>query len=59
MSMWAPLPVRSRRLSEARIATVLYMPVNRSATAMPAFCGSPSGSPVIDIMPPMAWAMKS
>ena len=36
-----------------------YRPVNRSTTATPTFIGSapavPSGWPVIDISPPMAW----
>ena len=35
------------------------MPVMMSATGTPARCGSPSGSPVTLIMPPMPWIMKS
>ena len=47
----------------ARIATSAYIPVIRSLTATPAFCGPPPGrssrSPVIDMKPPMPWMMKS
>jgi hypothetical protein len=53
----------SRCATAARIATVAYMPVIRSLTATPAFCGPPPGrssrSPVIDMKPPMPWMMKS
>jgi hypothetical protein len=63
MSMYWPWPVRSRCATAARIATVVYMPVIRSLTATPAFCGPPPGrssrSPVIDMKPPIAWMMKS
>jgi hypothetical protein len=63
MSMYWPSPVRSRWNSAASTAWVEYMPVIRSATATPTFCGPPPGwssaSPVTDIMPPMPWMMKS
>ena len=63
MSMCWPCPVRSRCASAARMATVEYMPVIRSETATPAFCGPPPGrssrSPVMDMNPPMPWMMKS
>ena len=43
------------------MALEAYIPVNRSTTATPTFIGSapaaPSGWPVIDISPPMAWIM--
>src|SRR2546429_188936 len=42
--MYWPLPPRSRSRSAARIALVAYIPVNRSETATPTFCGPPPGS---------------
>ena len=30
-----------------------------SIQATPTFCGSPAGSPVSSMMPPMPWIMKS
>ena len=36
-----------------------YSPANRSATGTPTFCGSPSGSPVRLITPPIAWISES
>ena len=63
MSMYCPSPVRARWNSAARIATVAYMPVERSATATPTRSGAPPGrssaSPVMLIRPPIAWMMKS
>ena len=63
MSMCCPSPVRARWNSAARIATVAYMPVERSATATPTRCGPPPGlpstSPVMLIRPAIAWMMKS
>ncbi len=63
MSMYWPSPVRSRWVSAASTAMVAYMPVIRSDTAIPAFCGPPPGrasrSPVIDMKPPMPCTMKS
>ena len=45
------------------MATQVYMPVNRSTTATPTRIGpppgSPSGRPVMLIIPPMPWMMKS
>ena len=47
----------------ARIAAVAYMPVIRSAAATPTFCGPPPGrssrSPVMLMMPPAPWAIRS
>ncbi len=43
MSMYCPSPVRARWNSAARIATVAYMPVERSATATPTLSGAPPG----------------
>ncbi|KAG1316760.1 hypothetical protein G6F63_015935 [Rhizopus arrhizus] len=63
MSMCCPRPLLARSSSAARMPTVEYMPVIRSATATPAFCGPPPGrasrSPVMLISPPMPWIMKS
>ena len=64
MSIAWPWPVRSRWRSAARIAVAAYMPVKRSATATPTFCGPPPGAssaisardgPVTLIRPPMPW----
>jgi hypothetical protein len=58
MSTCWPSPVFSAWRSAARIATVAYMPVIKSATATPTFCGPPprsSRSPVTLISPPMPW----
>ncbi len=61
--MNCPSPVRSRWKSAARIALVAYIPVKRSATATPTFCGPPPGrssrSPVTLMRPPSPWIMKS
>ena len=59
-----PLPdTRSRCCSAARIAIDAYMPVTRSATISPTFCGPPPGSssgvPVMPISPPMPWKIES
>src|SRR2546430_5664593 len=54
-----PRPVRSRCASAARIAVAAYMPVRMSVMATPTFIGSPSGSPVMLINPPIAWTRKS
>ncbi|CFN74699.1 Uncharacterised protein [Bordetella pertussis] len=63
MSICWPSPLRLRSCSAARMPTVEYMPVIRSVTATPAFCGPPPGrssrSPVMLIRPPMPWIMKS
>ena len=63
MSMYSPLPVRSRRASAASTATAAYMPVIRSTIGTPTFCGPPPGwssrSPVMLISPPIAWIRKS
>jgi hypothetical protein len=59
MSTTWPSPVALGWRSAARMPTVAYMPVNRSATATPTFCGPPPGrssrSPVTLIKPPMPW----
>ncbi len=59
MSMYWPSPLMWRCSSAARMAVVAYMPVSRSLMAMPLFIGaapgSPSGTPVMLIRPPMPW----
>ena len=63
MSMYWPRPLDARCRSAARIALVAYMPVKRSETATPTFCGPPPGrssrSPVTLMRPPSPWTMKS
>ncbi len=39
--------------------TVAYMPHMTSAMPTPTFIGSPSGAPVIDIIPPKPCAIRS
>jgi hypothetical protein len=43
MSMCCPVPLTSRRAIAASTATVEYIPVIRSDTATPTFCGPPPG----------------
>ena len=57
--MCCPSPLRSRSASAASTAVAAYMPVRMSVIATPTFIGSPSGSPVTLISPPMAWIRKS
>ncbi|MNT62071.1 hypothetical protein D3C72_1997610 [compost metagenome] len=63
MSMCWPSPVRSRTCSAARMAVLAYTPVKRSVSATPTRSGpppgSPSGRPVMLIMPVMAWIIRS
>ena len=58
-----PRPLRSRSRSAATTANAAYTPVMMSITGTPARCGPapgiPSRSPVIDIMPPIAWMIES
>ena len=49
----------SPRFTAARIATAACKPVSTSTIATPTFIGSPSASPVIDMMPLSACATKS
>ena len=56
------LPSRSRPSSAARTPTAPSIPVTTSLIATPTLVGappSPSGLPVIDISPLVAWMMKS
>ena len=61
--MYWPSPDRVRSKSAASSALVAYMPVIRSAKATPARCGpapgSPSGTPVTLMSPPMPWIIAS
>jgi SulP family sulfate permease len=53
---WQALQSLLAHAEQANMATVAYMPVNKSATATPTFCGPPpksSRSPVTLINPPM------
>ena len=54
ISMCWPSPLTSRWRRAALMATDAYIPAIRSAIGIPAFCGSPSGSPVTLMNPPMA-----
>ena len=58
-STWRPTPVRARSTSAAWMPFAASNPHTRSTTAVPAFSGCPSGSPVTDMSPPMAWSRKS
>ena len=57
--MWAPAPEVLRAVSAASTPMVASLAVSTSTSATPAFIGSASASPVIDISPPRAWTMKS
>ena len=59
MSIHWPLPVRARISNAAWIALADHRPHARSDIDTPDFIGSPSGSPVIDISPLIAWITKS
>ncbi len=54
ISTCCPCPVASRCRSAASTPMQPYSPANRSATGTPTFIGSPSGSPVRLITPPIA-----
>ena len=58
-STWRPRPVRARSISAAWMPLAASSPQTRSTTAVPAFSGRPSGSPVTAISPPMACSRKS
>ncbi|MOA54163.1 hypothetical protein D3C78_1777340 [compost metagenome] len=57
MSMYWPTPVWWRDSSAACTALAAYRPVNRSVTATPTLCGSPSAGPVMLISPDMPCTM--
>ncbi|MNC99823.1 hypothetical protein D3C83_182380 [compost metagenome] len=57
--MYWPWPVRSRERSAVTMANAAHIPAPMSAIDMPCFVGVPPGSPVIDIMPLIAWARAS
>ncbi len=52
-------PVARASISAARMPLAANMPVVRSAIATPTFIGSPSGSPVTDMIPASPWIAKS
>ena len=58
-STWRPTPVRARSTSAAWMPLAASSPQTRSTTAVPAFSGRPSGSPVTAISPPIACSRKS
>ena len=68
MKIWAwssevsiswPLPEVSRSRSAIRMPMAQNSPAVRSATGMPTRTGPCPGIPVIDINPPMPWAIWS
>ncbi|MNL54115.1 hypothetical protein D3C87_1774190 [compost metagenome] len=63
ISTRSPLAPLLRLAKAASTDTAAYMPVMMSTIGTPTFCGpspgSPSGTPVTLINPPMAWIMKS
>ena len=54
-----PSPVRPRRTSAPMIPAAANWPATMSEIATATFIGSPSGSPCIDMMPPMPCMTKS
>ena len=54
-----PFPERSRSSSATRMPWARKMPAVRSATGMPTRTGPWPGRPVIDMSPPMPWAIWS
>ena len=54
-----PTPVRSRSNSAIRQPIASRLPAVRSSIGMPTRIGPRPGSPVIDISPPMPWAIWS
>ena len=54
-----PSPDTSRSSSAISAPMAAYMPLERSAIGTPTRTGPWPGSPVIDIRPPMPWAIWS
>jgi len=59
MSTSCPAPVWSRARSAARIAVAENIPAVMSTMGTPTRDGGPSSGPVMPIIPPSAWMMKS
>ena len=54
-----PCPLAARAISAVRMPWIASMPPRVSATGAPHSTGPPSGSPVMAMRPPRAWASES
>jgi hypothetical protein len=59
IATWRARPVARASYSAASVPVAASMPALMSAMATPTFIGSPSGSPVMLMMPPPPWIAKS